>query len=318
MGRAGILLVPLAGGDGAVIDRISGRRPNLFLIGAMKSGTNYLRKLLAAHPAIFMCEPGEPSYFVEPRQLRTIWTGMWKRGFWRSEQHYLDLFKSSGKATFLGEASTNYTKQPLVTGIVERIELFNPDARFIYIMRDPIERTLSHYWHMVRYHAERRPVLKAIRQDSQYIAVSYYTMQLMPYLARFGRDRIEILTYESLVLDPVGVMEWLYRRLGVGSEKVDLSSFVEPEHVTPEIVRLSYGSGVPRWLRQSPHLRRVLRLAPPSIQTTLRGVADREVNRQEVDMTDVVEFLRPIQRRQTEELAQLLGREFPEWTTLNG
>jgi hypothetical protein len=33
------------------------RLPNLFLIGTMKSGTNYLRKLLNAHPDIFMCEP---------------------------------------------------------------------------------------------------------------------------------------------------------------------------------------------------------------------------------------------------------------------
>jgi hypothetical protein len=32
------------------------RKPNLFLIGAMKSGTTYLRKLLNAHPDIFMCE----------------------------------------------------------------------------------------------------------------------------------------------------------------------------------------------------------------------------------------------------------------------
>ena len=44
----------------------------------------------------------------------------------------------------------------------------------------------------------------------------------------------------------------------------------------------------------------------------------REVSRQAVDTTEAVAFLRPIQRRQTEELALLLGRDFPEWTTLNG
>jgi sulfotransferase family protein len=76
-----------------VADRMRSRKPNLFVIGAMKSGTNYLRKLLNAHPAIFMCEPGEPNHFVEPRQLKTIWTDMWKRGFWQSEQHYLELFR---------------------------------------------------------------------------------------------------------------------------------------------------------------------------------------------------------------------------------
>jgi hypothetical protein len=42
------------------------------------------------------------------------------------------------------------------------------------------------------------------------------------------------------------------------------------------------------------------------------------VSRKTVDTSDAIAFLRPIQCRQTEELAQLLGREFPEWTTLKG
>src|SRR5947209_2003031 len=85
------------------------RRPGLFVIGAMKSGTTYLNKLLGAHPEIFMCAPEEPSYFVQPRQLRTLWPEAWDQGFWRSEENYLQLFQASGDALHLGEASTNYT-----------------------------------------------------------------------------------------------------------------------------------------------------------------------------------------------------------------
>jgi hypothetical protein len=299
-----------------VADRMGSRKPNLFVIGAMKSGTNYLRKLLNAHPAIFMCEPGEPSYFVEPRQLKTIWPRMWEHGFWQSEQQYLELFKSAGDAVILGEASTGYAKLPHVVGVVERLERFNPDARFIYVMRDPVERTLSHYWHMVRYHDERRPIAKAVKQDSQYIAFSYYAMQLRPYLERFGSDRIKTLTYESMVRSPEETMRGLYGWLGVGAEGVDMSGFVEPENVTPDIVRLSHG--VPRRLRQSPLLRGILRHLPRSVQTTLRSVSDRDLSRRTVDTSAAIAFLRPIQYRQTEELAQLLGRDFPEWTTLKG
>jgi hypothetical protein len=303
------------GATGPVADRTGSRKPNLFVIGAMKSGTNYLRKLLNAHPAIFMCEPGEPSYFVEPRQLKTIWTGMWKRGFWQSEQHYLELFKSAGDALILGEASTNYTKLPQVSGVVERLERFNPDARFIYVLRDPVERTLSHYWHMVRYHDERRPITRAIKQDIQYVAVSHYAMQLRPYLERFGRDRIKILTYENLVHSPEETMRGLYSWLGVSAGGVDMSGFVEPENVTPDVVRLH---GLPRRLRQSPLLRGFLRHFPQSVQTTLRSVGNRDVSRRTVDTSDAIAFLRPIQYRQTEELAQLISRDFPEWTTLRG
>lgn len=312
------MLTTVAGAEPIVTDGMSGGRPNLFLIGAMKSGTNYLRKLLHAHPSIFMCEPGEPSYFVEPQELKAIWAGMWDRGFWRSEQNYLNLFRSAGDATILGEASTSYTKQPYVTGVAERIKTFNPDARLIYVMRDPIERTLSHYWHMVRYHAEHRPMIKAIQDDQQYTDISHYAMQLMPYFERFGDDRIEILTYENLVREPVAVMGQLYSWLGVGSDGVDMTRFDEPENVTPEIVRLPHRWSALRWLRQSPQLRAILRSTPHSVQKALRGAADRDVLRQDVATTEAIEFLRPIQRRQTEELSQVLGREFPEWKTLNG
>ena len=164
----------------------------------MKSGTTYLNKLLAAHPAIFMCSPEEPSYFVDPKQLRKLWPDTWDAGFWRSEEHYLQLFQSAGEAFLLGEASTNYTKLPLVPGVAERILHFNPDARFVYLMRDPVERTISHYWHMVRFHAERRPILEAVRAEPQYLDVSHYAMQLLPYLNLFGRDHVAILTYEQL------------------------------------------------------------------------------------------------------------------------
>ena len=297
---------------------MSDRKPSLFLIGAMKSGTTYLCRLLEAHPAIFMCDPEEPSYFVDPAELRAIWPEMWERGFWRSEQNYLDLFRLAGDATILGEASTNYTKHPLVTGVPERIQAFNPAARFMYVLRDPVERTLSHYWHRVRYHAEARPVLEAIRRDPRYLAVSDYAMQIMPFIERFGADRVAIRTHESLVQNPAQVMQGLYDWLGVGAASPDPSVLAQPVHVTPDTVVASRWGGLPRRLRQSPPLRGLLRRVPQPIETALRRLTSHEVVRRSVDMSDAVAFLRPIQRRQTEALSRLLGRDFPEWTTLNG
>src|ERR1700730_14880709 len=152
------------------------RKPNLFLIGAMKSGTTYLTKLLNSHPSIFMCDPKEPSYFVDQAQLRKIWAEMWDGGYWK-EENYLRLFQTAENATILGESSTNYTKRPLVMGVPEKIQQFNPDARFIYIMRDPVERAMSHYWHMVNWEGEWRSILDAIKEEPQYRDVSYYAMQ---------------------------------------------------------------------------------------------------------------------------------------------
>jgi hypothetical protein len=300
------------------VDRIITRRPNLFLIGAMKSGTSYLRKLLGSHPSIFMCEPDEPSYFVDPRQLRTLWPEMWDKGIWRSEEHYLRLFQSAGGAPIVGEASTNYTKRPMVSGVPERIQAFNTEARFIYLMRDPVERTISHYWHMVRYHSAPRSIATAMKRDSQYLDVSYYAMQLLPFFERFGRDRVAVLTHEQLIGNPVETMHFLYRWLGVSTAAADVSRFGEAEHVTPEVIKMPLWGGIPRQLWQSSALRGFARHFPQAIKATLSGLTNMNVCRRSVDTADVTKFLQPIQRKQTEELMALLGREFPEWTTLSG
>jgi sulfotransferase family protein len=294
------------------------RKPNLFLIGAMKSGTTYLRKLLNAHPDIYMCEPDEPSYFVDPRHLKTVYPEMWECGLWRSEKRYLDLFRPAGDAPILGEASTNYTKLPLVPGVPERIAAFNPEARFIYLLRDPVERAISHYWHMVRHHAEHRPIAEAIRRDPQFVVVSHYAMQLRPFLEWFGRDRVLVLIHERLVADPAAVMGGVYRWLAVDSAAADLSVFVEPENVAPEVVSMPGWSGVPRRLRQALPLKSAMARLPPAVHGALHRMTTYEVRRRAVDVTEVVGFLRPEQRRQTDELARLLGCSFPEWPTLYG
>jgi len=292
-------------------------KPNLFLIGAMKAGTHYLRKLLNAHPDIFMCEPDEPSYFVDPRDLRRIYPEMWQQRLWRSEERYLELFMPAGDARILGEASSSYTKLPLAPGVVERIAAFNPDARFIYLLRDPVERAISHYWHMVRHHTERRPIADAFRRDAQFVAFSHYAMQLRPYQERFGRDRIVVVIHERLIADPVGVMRGLYEWLEVDAA-IDPSGFADPENVGPEIVRTAGWGGVPRRLRQAPWLRDAVERLPPAVQCALRRLTMREVSRRAIDTTEGVAFLRAQQLGQTDELAQLLGGGFPEWATLYG
>ena len=265
---------------------------------------------------IFMSAPEEPSYFVEPRQLRTLWPEAWDQGLWRSEDHYLQLYSASGDAIHLGEASTNYTKRPLVDGVPERIHDFNPDARFIYLMRDPIERTISHYWHNVRHFAERRPMLEAIKTDPQYLDVSHYAMQLTPYLDLFGPDRIAILSFEQLTRSPVTAMRPLYEWLDVDATLADASCFSAAENVTPDVLRMAAWHGVLQRVRASRPFRFLTPHLPPGLRQRAVRLATRQVDRRTLDVTEVAEFLRPIQLRQTEALVRLVGRDFPEWTTL--
>lgn len=297
--------------------RTATQKPNLFLIGAMKSGTTYLNKLLGAHPSIFMCTPEEPTYFVDPSQLEKLWPHVWDLGFWRSEKQYLRLFESSEDAEILGEASTNYSKLPLVSGVPERISRFNQRARFIYLLRDPVKRTLSHYWHMVRYHAEHRQIMTAIKEDSQFTDVSYYAMQLKSYFRYFTPDQFKVLTYEQLISAPLRTMHALYEWLGVDSANIDVSILEQPENVTPEIVRMAAGLKLMYLLKNTRPVRTVVPRLPLSIREAGLRLSTNPVNRRSVDTSDVIKYLQPIQRKQTDELAQLLGRDFPEWSTLS-
>ena len=210
------------------------RKPNLFILGAMKSGTTLLWKLLGSHPSIYMSTPKEPCYFVEPTQLRNLHPFFWSQGYWQSQERYLQLFQSNNNELFAGEASVYYTHLPRATGVAERIHQFNPNARLIYIIRDPVERTISHYWHGVIHSNEDRSLLRAISEERQYCDVSYYAMQLMPYLDRFKSEQIKILTFEELIENPDETIKSIFRWLGLDTA-VTIHPVI-PVNITPDIV----------------------------------------------------------------------------------
>lgn len=292
-------------------------RPNLFLIGAMKSGTTTLHALLAAHPQVFMCEPKEPCYFLAPDLLRRYWPEMWERRYWEDESRYLELFAGAGEAAVIGESSTDYSKLPRFDGVVERIRAFNPEARFIYIMRDPVERTLSHYWHMVGHRGERRGLLEALRADPHYAEVSDYAMQLRPYLEAFGPERLLTLTFEELKAEPLATVQRVFAWLGVAADFAP-PNLGERENVTAARVEQVSGLGLLHRLRHSRLWERVGPRVPPGIRALGVKLAVKQVDRSMVDRNAAIEYLRPLQRARTAELESLLGRSFAQWTTLYG
>lgn len=292
-------------------------RPNLFVIGAMKSGTTSLHSYLDAHPSIFMVPNKEPTHFVDGDELRAVSPLIWEAGFWKDRRLYLDLFADAGDAVIVGESSTNYSKRPMIEGVAGRIAEYDPAARIVYLMRDPVARTLSHYWHLVRWHDETRDPLAAVRHDPRYRAVSYYAMQLAPYLERFRRERIKPLTLESLKADPAEVMADLYGWLGVDAGFVP-PNLGERKNVTAGATKQARGHGLLRRIRHSDSWARLAPAVPGGIRRLGRTLAEREVDRASVDMGAAIDYLRPLQQQETEELATLLGRAFPEWRTLHG
>lgn len=282
-------------------------RPNLFIIGAMKSGTTSLHEFLDTHPQIAMSREKEPGYFVE------------ELGLHKGEEWYLNLWQRNGQCRYLGESSTHYTKLPVFQGVPERLHRFNPDARLIYVMRNPFERVVSHYWHAVRdihHGGELRPLLKAVQEDPRYLAFSDYAMQLEPYFERFGRGAIHTLTFEALIEDPQREVDEVYRWLGLPPHSIGDRS-AKAHNQKPSDMTGVAGAGIlnrieysKTWDRISPHI-------PSWMKNWARKRAYRPVDERQsrADIPRLREIIANSQQRQIEHLTRLLGRDFPEWRT---
>ena len=283
------------------------RRPNLFIIGAMKSGTTSLHEYLDTHPQIAMSREKEPGYFVEELSLR------------RGEEWYLGLFEQDARYRYRGESSTHYTKLPVYQGVPERLYRFNPDARLIYIMRNPFDRVLSHYWHAVRdlYHGgELRPLLKAVREEPEYLAFSDYAMQLEPYLERFGKDSILTLTFEALIDNPQRELDRIHHWLGLPPHPIDDRS-AQAHNQKPKAMMGVAGSGLLNRIRYSRGWDRVSPRVPAWVKSWAKRQAYRPVDehRSRADIPRLRDAIGERQRRQIERLCSLLERDFPEWRT---
>jgi hypothetical protein len=115
-----------------------------------------------------------------------------------------------------GESSPHYTNLPRYHGVAQRIHDNIPDAKLLYMVRDPISRILSHWRHATGAGYESRPMEDVLlRGDQTYVTRSMYWMQLQPYLELFPRQQIEIITQEELRTDREGTMRKAFTFAGV-------------------------------------------------------------------------------------------------------
>jgi len=161
--------------------------PHFIIIGAMKSATSTLQDQLIKQPGIFMCDPKEPNFFSDDEQYA------------KGLKWYINLFDESPEKSILGEASTHYTKLPTYPETVNRISKDLPNTRFIYVMRHPIDRLISHYiheWSMGKYKCD---INDAIKQYPELVNYSRYAMQIEPYIENFGRSQVLPVFFDRLI-----------------------------------------------------------------------------------------------------------------------
>jgi len=203
----------------------TGRRPNLFLIGAPKCGTTSLAGYLAGHPQVFVSDPKEPHFFNTDSEFR----------FTRSWADYEAIFATAdSQHRWVMEASTGYLYSEVA---VQNIVSFNPDARFIVLLRRPVEMVVSlhaqlllgqqeeiedfeHAWDVIAARKEGRDLPPRCRDQRflYYDEIARYGAQLERVFATVPRDHVLAILFDDLAHDPHAVYEQVLAFLGLDSD----------------------------------------------------------------------------------------------------
>lgn len=183
--------------------------PNLIVIGAMKCGTTSLHYYLSQHPDIFMSKIKELWFFNEQHN--------WSKGI----DWYQSHFRSN--AIIRGEASPGYTMYPSRQGIPKKMHAIIPDAKLIYIIRDPIARFASEYMHRFTGGLEDRSLEEVLACNltyTKYLNKCRYYNQIEQFLPYYSTDKIHVLTTESLKNQRAESLANIFRFLGIDDQFV--------------------------------------------------------------------------------------------------
>ncbi|TQE98977.1 MAG: sulfotransferase domain-containing protein [Spiribacter salinus] len=251
--------------------------PVAYLVGAQKAGTTYLASLLDQAPDICLAAPKEPHFFTQH----------WHDGV----DFYRRCFKDDAADVFL-DASTSYSAAPVhrgmeaardpassrLAGVPERIRAMQPQARFIYLIRDPVARLWSSYWHDVRIGEQSAPFREVIERYPYYADMSEYLAQIRLYREHFPGERFLFLRFEDLQSDPESVVRQCRCFLGLDSNvglSVDQGSThasYNPGRVAGALIRAARRSEGLRRAQQS-----VWRCLPATVQQGLKRRLTRPV-----------------------------------------
>ena len=176
--------------------------PDFLIVGAMKCGTTTLAAQLAAQDGVFMTTPKEPNFFSDD--------DVWARG----EGWYRGLFAEAADGDLKGEASTHYTKLPTYPATLERMAALLERPRIVYMIRNPVERTVSHYIHEWTQGEMGGDPVEAFAAHPELVAYGRYGMQIAPYIERFGAENVFLTSLEQLRADGQGELDRIGAFLG--------------------------------------------------------------------------------------------------------
>lgn len=230
--------------------------PDFFVIGAAKAGTTSLYHYLDEHPCVYSSTYKEVGFFDTNFELGLNW---YKSFF---PLVFTKEFSKIKKHCFMAyDVTPSYIRRPWVA---RRISSLFPRAKIIAILRNPIDRTYSHYHMGIRSGFEKRSFEEVISEDMKnieksnrllkddnymatvieksYVGRGFYAEQLITWFNLFSKEQILILTTEDLELDTQKTLDRIFEFLHLqkyelkNREKRNVGSYEKMNNETRKIL----------------------------------------------------------------------------------
>ena len=297
------------------------KAPNFFIVGAPKSGTTAMADYLDDHEDIFVCKPKEPCFFS------TDFPG---QQLVRTSADYAELFTQAGpRHKAVGEGSVWYLYSHVA---LENIRQFDPDARIIVMLRNPVEQVYSMHQELFhrRYETQADFVAAWKLQDArargqavpkyckapeflQYAAIAKYSAQISRLKRTFPEGQVKIILFDDFRQDTRQVYRDVLAFLGQADDgRTDFAPSLESRRHKLHWLG-TFLINQPPWLVSVRNrLKRVLGME----SIGLRDMVARHNTVVEKRAPLPPEFIAELKdhfRSDVEELSRLIGRDLGHW-----
>ncbi len=270
--------------------------PSFVVIGAARAGTETLNAWLNDHPGVCMSPREGLDFFLE--------NGTWDMGVgW-----YTLRFGTCAWDQARGESSPAYADTHIDPAVPKRMYSVIPDAKLIYLVREPMERMRSMFRQRVTDGSETRTFAEAVADDPDYRETSRYISHIGAFLKYYNKKQLLVITSEQLASDPQTTLGAVHAHIGV------VPSELSPDKARRDVTadqRLE--STISRRLKANPSYWRALNRS-----WQLRTLHERAFTRKgSVASTSLTkeadaEF-REVLEKDTQALEVFVGRRLTEW-----
>lgn len=181
-------------------------KPSFVGIGAQKCASSWIYDILAGHPQISVSEKKELDFFSYHYEYGYRW--------------YEQQFPDRHGVCSAGEISPSYFHE---ASVPERVRLYNPNARILVSLRDPVQRALSQHRHLVRIGLVSGPDYRfetALANNPSYLDQGLYAAHLKHWFSFFPREQFHIVLMEDIRTSADAAARAVYRFLDVDEDHV--------------------------------------------------------------------------------------------------